>query len=604
MKNFKGTLNSNGIVSFNQTLFESQANFNDIVWVVDLNSETVEILWDNIEPATVGKRYTFEEVRDRIRSRYHGETDNLADRYTLDFLRKLEHVEYFVNPTFYLRGKKYMLKQSMTPEFDEDGKVSRVYIVAINVQEYVTEENLAEMEMENKILIDQFLTAYTSAYTVDLLNRTFNILHMAHDFQEVFTMNGGMEDMRRFVEEHVNPDDKELVLQMIDPDYVRERLKGESQITFTMREQYGGDERIMYVMIMRSFNSDNCAIGFLDVTAERKKDIALKDAYQAAQMASEAKTTFLANMSHDIRTPMNGIIGMTAIASAHLNEPDRVADCLNKINQSSQHLLGLINQVLDMSKIESGKMDLSEESFNFRELMDGIMAMNNDQAKAKGHDFGISIENLVHENVVGDIVRLEQIFNNLISNAIKYTPEGGKIEVSVCEKNTNKKNVGWYEVEVKDNGIGMSEDYVKNIFEPFTRASDTRASSKQGTGLGMAIARNIARMMNGDIKVESQLDQGSTFTVSFALKTDVKAGAASGKVEDTLERDFSGKRILLAEDNELNREIAEELLGTTGMEIESAEDGSICLDLFMAKPQGYYDLILMDIQMPVMDGLD
>ncbi|MCF0237591.1 MAG: hybrid sensor histidine kinase/response regulator, partial [Sphaerochaetaceae bacterium] len=259
-----------------------------------------------------------------------------------------------------------------------------------------------------------------------------------------------------------------------------------------------------------------------NIAEEKKKELnmykALQDAYVAANLANEAKTTFLSNMSHDIRTPMNAIIGMSAIAGTHLNEPDKVANCLKKINSSSRHLLGLINQVLDMSKIESGKVDLNEENFILSDLIDEVISINHAAGKARKHELSIKVENLVHEKVIGDCTRLEQVINNLLSNSIKYTPDGGKIEIIVSEKETNKPNVGWFEIIVRDNGIGMSEDFVKKIFEPFSRANDKRTASIQGTGLGMPIARNIVRMMNGDIKVESELNKGSTFTVSFSLK--------------------------------------------------------------------------------------
>jgi len=463
----------------------------------------------------------------------------------------------------------------------------------------------------------------------------------------------------------------------------------------------------------------------------------LRLAMQAAEQANQAKTSFLNSMSHDIRTPMNGIIGMTAIAKAHLEDKERVKDCLAKISGASSHLLALVNDVLDVARIESGSINLSEEDFSIGELLENMANMVDAEVKNKQHALTLEIKNVIHESVVGDGLRLQQVFMNLVSNAIKYTPNGGRIKVTLKELPSTTPDYAKFEFRCKDNGYGMSKEFQERLFTPFERANDKRVQNMQGTGLGMVITRNIIRMMDGDIKVESELEKGTEFIVSFTLKiqtsqleverslknlrvlvvedspeackdlcelltdigmvaegafsgleginraaeaqlvgkdfdiclldwrmpnwdgletakrirtligdrmklvvtsgvdwTNIEMEARAAGVDDFIakplfrsrlitklkalmgamkqdeqtnlqeigEVDFSDKRILLVDDNELNREIALEILGMTGAALEWAENGAEALKLFEASALNYYDLILMDIQMPVMDG--
>lgn len=467
---------------------------------------------------------------------------------------------------------------------------------------------------------------------------------------------------------------------------------------------------------------------------------ALEDALAVANAASSAKTTFLSSMSHDIRTPMNGIIGMTAIAAAHLDDPARIEDCLKKITSSGKHLLALINEVLDMSKIESGEINLNEETFDLSTIMDDLITLNKPLADAKHHDLIVHILNITHEVVIGDPLRLQQIFTNLVSNAIKYTPDGGRVEITLSEKPSGSPKQGCFLFSVEDNGVGMAEDYLPHVFEAFTRADNAYTSHIQGTGLGMAITRNIVRMMDGDITVESTLGKGSCFTATLYLKlpdtetisyddfvnldilvvdddpvicesscillselgmnsewvlsgreavervearhqnnkdyfaalidwkmpdmdgvattreirrrvghdmpiiiisaydwSDIEkealcAGASgfigkplfksrlvhafnrlvgheaeetgAGLKELTEQTDFTGKRALLTEDNDINAEIAIEVLGMTGLSVDWAHNGQEAVERLEASALGSYDCIFMDVQMPVMDGIE
>ncbi len=338
----------------------------------------------------------------------------------------------------------------------------------------------------------------------------------------------------------------------------------------------------------------------------------LKEAYRSAEQANKAKSVFLSNMSHDIRTPMNGILGMTQIAMNHLNEPERILDCLQKIDNSSRHLLGLINEVLDMSKIESGDTVLREEALYLTKTMEMVDGVCRPAAVEKKQSFHINIEGIRDDRVIADPVRLRQILINLISNGVKYTPENGKIQVKVVQEKSSVAGKGCYTFVVKDNGIGMSKAFQKRLFEPFTREDNSMTSVIQGTGLGLSIARSIIAQMGGTIEVESQQGEGTTFVVRLELPLAEEDAAHIGEIsgaaeEQEIERklDFlKGHRIMLVEDNALNREIAYELLTEQGLIVDVVKNGQEALELLSGQPEFFYELIFMDIQMPVMDGYE
>ena len=462
----------------------------------------------------------------------------------------------------------------------------------------------------------------------------------------------------------------------------------------------------------------------------------LDKARQTALEANKAKSEFLANMSHDIRTPMNAIVGMTAIATAHIDDRKQVENCLRKITLSSKHLLGLINDVLDMSKIESGKLTLTTEQISLKEVVEGIVNIMQPQVKTKKQTFDIHVENIFTENVWCDGIRLNQVLLNLLSNATKYTPEGGSIQLSLSEEKSPKgENYVRIHINVRDNGIGMSPEFLKRIYESYSRADGTRIHKTEGAGLGMAITKYIVDAMEGTIEIQSEPDKGSEFLLTFdfekadameidmvlpawnmlvvdddellcktamdALKSigikaewtlsgekaielvnehhkrredyqiilldwklpgmngiqvakeirhnlgdevpillisaydwsefesEAREAGISGFISKPLFKstlyyalrqymgtetengqtlnpniDLSGRRILIAEDNELNWEVANELLSDLGVELDWAEDGQICLDKFQKSPEGYYDAVFMDIRMPHMTGYE
>ena len=328
----------------------------------------------------------------------------------------------------------------------------------------------------------------------------------------------------------------------------------------------------------------------------------LKDAYQTAIEASKAKSIFLSSMSHDIRTPMNGIMGMTQIALQHLDNPERVQDCLKKIDESSHHLLELINEVLDMSRIESGKTILHPEPVVLRELMDGVINVCRPGILAADQKLILHLEELGTDCVLVDPVRLRQIFTNILSNSVKYTPQEGTIQILARRLSTSQARESCYQFVFQDNGIGMSREFQQKLFEPFTREDNSMTNAAQGTGLGLSIVRSMIAIMGGTIDVASTQGVGTTFTITLQFPHAEKP--VEKEESSSLDFHFDGRRILLAEDNELNREIAVELLSSTGLTVETAKDGRDALMQFKKNPDGYYDLILMDIRMPVMNGYD
>ena len=339
---------------------------------------------------------------------------------------------------------------------------------------------------------------------------------------------------------------------------------------------------------------------------KKAKNVAT-EALQTAENANKAKTDFLSNMSHDIRTPMNAIIGITSLIRHDAGNKAKVIEYADKIDISSQHLLGIINDVLDMSKIEAGKTVFKYSDFSILDFVQELDTMFHSQIYEKKQTLTIIKENIQHEWVNGDQVHLMQIFSNLLSNAIKYTQEGGKIQLLVEECETNSSVYAKYRFLVSDNGLGISADFKEIIFDPFTRAENSVTNKIQGTGLGMAITRNLVEAMGGTIDVESELGQGSCFEVLMDLKIAEDRTVALAVQEETDEQDgniLQGMRFLCAEDNEINAEILTELLKIEGAECTICENGEEILKAFEQSAPGDYDMILMDIQMPVMNGYE
>ena len=343
-----------------------------------------------------------------------------------------------------------------------------------------------------------------------------------------------------------------------------------------------------------------------DVTHDRQIRENLNAAVAAAEHANASKSVFLSNMSHDIRTPMNAIVGMTKLAEIHIEDREKVKDCLYKIGISSKHLLELINDVLDMSKIESGKLVLTSESFSLTELIQRNIAIVNPQYQAKNQVFVTETKDIRHEYLLGDSLRFNQVLLNLLSNAGKFTPENGTITLTVKELPQKHSGHAVYRIAVADTGIGISPEFLPKLFLPFERERSRHQNQAEGTGLGLVISKNIIAAMGGQIYVESRLGEGSVFTVEVELPLSKEADdELCGRTGPRDSRNiFTGRRFLLVEDNELNCEIASQLLEVSGAAVECAPDGAEGVKAFEEKDPGYFDAILMDIQMPVMNGYE
>ena len=349
---------------------------------------------------------------------------------------------------------------------------------------------------------------------------------------------------------------------------------------------------------------------FVDITDSKETDEKLQEqhklleeALEKAQRASRAKTMFLNNMSHDIRTPMNAIIGFTNLAATHLNDQELVRNYLDKIAAASSHLLSLINDVLDMSRIESGKVVIDETACDLSKVLRDLQSIIQADLKDKKLDFRLDDSGLIHPYVVCDQLRLNQVLLNILSNALKFTPAGGHISISAAERPGDGPDTAVYEFCIRDTGIGMAPEFLKHIFEPFEREQTSTVSGIQGTGLGMSITKNLAELMNGQITVESQKEQGSTFTCSFPFRFTEAPNKQETSKEPAVWQ-LTGCRLLLAEDNELNQEIAVTILEEAGCIVDVASDGAEAVEKVQRSADNPYDLVLMDIQMPVMDGIE
>ena len=630
----------------------------------------------------------------------------------------------------------------------EDSEYAMIFLRDITESKAETARRM-QMASDNAsmdLLIKSMVRLLDRFVVCDLENDRYRFYNLQGDM--IYAPTGAYHDfVEQVAAKYKTLEPLDALAALFSPENIRKNLQDENDIY--KFEYCSMDENTYKIASIIPLEWDGtklvkALLASMDVSQEKKAEIeshkALKDAYRAAENASRAKTEFLSNMSHDIRTPMNAIVGLTAIAGANIESQDRVVECLGKITKSSRHLLGLINEVLDMARIESGRISLAEEDFSLPELVDNLLTLTKPAIDEHHHQLEVHIEHIEHEAVCGDSLRIQQVFVNLMSNAVKYTPDGGNITLTIKEKPNGFSELGCYEFSIEDNGIGMTPEFQKIMFEPFSRADDHRTTKVQGTGLGMAIARNIVNLMNGDIQVESAPNKGTKITVTVYLKLqenekeqekelldlpvlvvdddktccestvatlqeigiagewvltgkeavercaarhktgrdyfavildwkmpeidgiatarkirervgedvtiiiltsfdfseiEEEARAAgvnafmakplfrsrltatlrqftSGKkeenarnyLEDFAKENYAGKRILLVEDNELNREIATEIIGMTGVTIDSAENGKIAVEKVMEAPEKWYDLIFMDIQMPIMNGYE
>lgn len=622
-----------------------------------------------------------------------------------------------------------------------------VCIIVLQVTTWIQKKKLIMENVEKTYVVDGLTQIFDIFVLVDLEKETYQYLADTKPRYSKIPTEGNYGSLREFILELMEEEEeRENLASLLSKDVLQKNLDEETDyLRYEYRNRYeqGQWDGLNLICLKREAGVPTKVLfTYQDVTKVKERELrgyeALKAAYEAVENANRAKSTFLSNMSHDIRTPMNAIMGMTSIAVMNIDHKERVQDCLKKISVSSQHLLELINEVLDMSKIESGKLNLMEEELDLADVVDHIVAMFLPQTQAKHQEFKVNIADITHEEVIGDRMRLQQILINILGNAVKFTPEGGNITFGIAERVSDMQGYGCYVFTVEDTGIGMEESYMEKLFEPFVRADNTRTSQVEGTGLGMPIVKNIVQMMNGDIQVESKLNEGSKFIVTVYLKRDhfkqesieglenltvlvadddrfacesacgmlrelgidadwvmdgekaiemlmkahredrdysaaildwkmpekdgvetareirAKIGdevpiiilsafdyseieqeaRAAGvnafiskplfrsrlvyvmkslmfgqekeytEVDKLQSKDYSGKRVLLVEDNELNMEIAKELLKETGVMVETVVNGRLAVERIHEMPAGYYNMVFMDIQMPEMNGYE
>ena len=417
-----------------------------------------------------------------------------------------------------------------------------------------------------------------------------------------------------------------------------ERLEGiqneeQREWNFEYIHQKTRERRWFHIVAMRSEVEGRSKYIFVmsDRTEDKKVNQALEEAAHAAEAANRAKSTFLSNISHDIRTPMNAISGFTTLAIRSMDQKEKVRDYLTKIQVSGDHLMSLINDVLDMSRIESGRIHLEESEVKLPEVLSELETITSGHVQAKQLKLSVDAGEIANETVCCDKTRLNQILLNLLSNAIKFTPVGGRISVRLrklpgTQENKTVCGIAVYEFRVKDNGIGMSPEFIKKIFDPFERERTSTVSRVPGTGLGMSISKNLVEMMGGTIEVQSEQGKGTEFMIRIPMRVcsgEKPADHCSGekrmdhdfgrpsadRVEETFSpmtagNDFSGRHVLLVEDNELNREIATAILRGYGFEVDTAENGAIAVEKVQSAAPDTYDIVLMDVLMPVMDGYE
>ena len=442
---------------------------------------------------------------------------------------------------------------------------------------------------------------YFSIYVVDPDTDEFVEYSSTDRYKELNIEQSGddfFDLSRRNMARVIYPGDKERFLGTFYKEKVMSILERDGSFTMKYRLMFDGEPTYvsMKATLLEDEDGRHLIIGTNNIDAQMKREEEYRR--RVAEAQTQAKNDFLANMSHDIRTPMNAIVGYTNIAKSSRGNPEAVHDALDKIGSSSHFLLSLINDILDISKIESGKMQISMGPCDLGAVFERIEDITALQAANKSLAIRYEHDGVRHLHVLGDELRIEQVLINIISNAIKYTPEGGSVDL-IAEELPGEAGRNRYRFVVRDTGIGISEEYLPHIFESFTREEKTTVNRVQGTGLGLAITARVVEMMGGTIAVQSVLGEGSEFTVELELESLEHEGGQDVEAEQV---DLAGRRVLLVEDNELNAEIATVVLQMAGLEVERAHDGKQAVELVEGRGLAYFDAVLMDIQMPVMDG--
>ena len=516
-----------------------------------------------------------------------------------------------------LMGNRYLRFAGSGKVAEGNGHVLTGYcrdVTPLVLKERGQQNAIKQMGLEIKKAYDavQFVSrSCTSIYRINLQTNMY--AEIRTDLQPVRELVGTEGDAREafrvVCEKVVKPQWREKMRAFTDLNWVREQLKDKPILKQEFEGNIRGWSLASFVPGDRNEDGSCDDVVWLTVdineqkTQEMKQRAALEEARRAAVEANRAKSTFLSNMSHDIRTPMNAIIGFTDLLEKHQDEPERRLDYINKIKSSSALLLGLINNILEMSRIEKGHLDLDIQAWSVGVMYDSFCSVFIDMMAQKGLTFVHSAD-VKYEYLFCDPIKVRDVVLNLLSNAYKYANPGGKVELYIRQLPCEDEGYTIMETVVKDNGQGISPDFLPHIFEEFTREHTSTDGKVEGTGLGMPIVKKLLNLMGGTIEVESELGKGTKFTVHIKHRIAQKSDMLNVDMSDLADVDFKGRRILLVEDNDLNAEIAIEILQEADFVVERAEDGLACVEMIDAAPEGYYDLILMDIQMPRMNGYE
>ena len=557
--------------------------------------------------------------------------ENLITMYEMG--QKELWTEYMIQDK---NGKRLWLRQIMVLSKDE----TTGDIMGLIILRDVTERKKIEIENTRRMDLIMGLTKeYESVYLVDLDADTYEIYRrndkIVNKYRRIFSPSY-TDTIEAFAYQGVSRQDRDNFLLQTDIHHAVETLHKKGGFTFSFRTGNTGAPQYYQVKAVRIGTGKpiQMLLGFANIEEERQEELRkrrlLEAALEQARHADDAKSAFLSNMSHDIRTPMNAIIGFANIASAHIDDPEKVRDSLQKIMASSNHLLQLINNVLDMSRIESGRMVLEESWINLRELIEEVTDLMKPEIMAHRHEYTFQVADTVPEYVLCDKLRMTQLLLNLLSNAVKYTPRQGRVKLEVSEGAGAPTGYTTLAFVVSDTGIGISREFQKKLFEPFERENNTTVSKVMGSGLGMPICKGIVDSMGGSMTVDSMQGRGTVITVHLAMRCkecdkQEETASVTALLRDNTEnaisipaktavfthkrtrgaRKKSGpRRLLVVEDNELNREIAKELLEDDGYLVETAEDGETSVVMIARSDKEYYDAILMDIQMPGIDGYE
>lgn len=483
------------------------------------------------------------------------------------------------------------------------------------IQEYDKERKLINQEHLQRLEVIEGLSVnYDSILYANIDTDTVLPYRLSTRLVRQFDHKLQVRELRWFLNDYVkvwvHPDDRASVAKKTSIAYIKKALAAENTYYINYRCIQNGETQYIQLRIVNVSGSENVSqivMGYRNIDKEVLQDLKqkqlLEDALKNAKLADIAKNTFLSNMSHDMRTPLNAIFGYVALAKKSAKECDRISGYLEKIETAGNHILDLIDKVLEISYTESQDVSLSTEPCDICEVIQYTVDMVMPLAKSKKINMSFRDNGVSHRYVHADVAKIKQIFNHIIGNAVKYTDVDGSVEVDITEKDGKFDEFATFTVSVKDTGIGMKKSFMAKLFDPFEREYNTTTSGVYGTGLGLTIAKHLIELMGGSIDVKSAVGKGSTFTVTLGFKIDSSAGVRKNEDEsECVHIDLTGRKILIVEDNEINLEIETDLLRDLGFVTDSASNGLEAVEKVSASADGEYSLVLMDIQMPVMDG--